>query len=582
MKNILFSAFMAIYFVFASCVAAQVTIGSGTVPSEIALLELISQDNNPPSGLRLPQLTNVRIQALTSTINQLSDEEKKRANGLLVFNTDINCMMMWNGDSFKSFCGDLAPAEMTLDCSKAKVFPNIGISPFTPSGYQQGKALEGTTYYIEIPVTVTAVGSYDIAAVTRNGYSFQADGHALDVGDQIMRLAGAGTPIHGEPSNYFDELSVRFNQKTVSTCTLPQIPVTSSGNKATFTADCATVSVNGIYSVNTNVTASNSITMNVDVSDPGDYSFLATAGDMSFSRMGKWDGIGKQSVTLLSSGKPTTAGRIPVVINGNSAGGDVVCHDTIPVAYRAIKVAGVGSANTMYHPGGGALDRAATRILTAPGNFSLSGKFPTQGITVTGITNSHIEDALNTNPDILVIGYNCIPSADQSRLLKDYIENEKGVVFLFTQSNPSAIAEAINIICGSSISVNGDGAGGAVFKLLDVDHAILNGPFGDIRQKYWGEDAGTTAHVSAIPDGAIALGDQNTIFVYGNGLLWAGDGGFLSDDEGDNTSKIYYPCKMNADGYPVVNTSFKEPVYNSVLYANAIAWAIEYVMKSRQ
>jgi len=564
--------------------SGQVTIGDGETPLDVSVLEVISKDSSQPKGLRLPQLNESEVDILASYINQLPDAEKVRSNGMMIFNTSISCTMVWNGKEFKSLCGDVAPAEMTPDCSSLRIFPNNGAPGYTPIDYQQGTPIDGATSYVSLPVTVTKSGTYKVVATTGNGYSFSTDGTFLDVGSYILKLAGAGTPIMGNDSpQYYDQITLNINGEDITTdcnpATLPQIPVAPAIGKASFTIECASSTVNGTYIINTNLGSSNTITVQVNVTSPGFYSFVAEAGGMKFTRSGEWGAgvTGPQTVTLLSSGIPTQAGSIPITITGETSSGDVTCNKNITVSYRAIKIAGFGSG--VYQPGSTSTTYSSRAIPTAAVNFGTSGTFPTQGVSIYNGAASRIATVVNAqNPDIIVIGYNYHTTTADNAALVSFL-NSGGVVLAFTQDSPAADAAMINAICGSSITVTSRGGPGVVYQLTNEDNTILNGPFGDIRNGYWGEDYGTTSHVSAIPAGAVSLAADNTAIMYNN-FVWAGDGGFLAG-EAANTSSTIWPCQITSAGVPILKTQFSQPAANSIFYANALAWAIDYVQRNK-
>ena len=81
---------------------AQVTIGSANLPSEMALLNLDA--SIIPKALHLPRLTEVWRDGLITSDSSPADKE--RAVGLMIFNTDIQCLEFWNGETWISLCGD--------------------------------------------------------------------------------------------------------------------------------------------------------------------------------------------------------------------------------------------------------------------------------------------------------------------------------------------------------------------------------------------------------------------------------------------------------------------------------------------
>jgi len=108
-----YSIILLLFFVFP--VKAQVTIGSQDPPKPFSVLELIAKEKD--RGLRLPQLTTLEREALNS---QLTGNDE--AKGLVVFDTDLNCLEFWNGTEWISMCSDAS-----VDCSST-VFPALNAS----------------------------------------------------------------------------------------------------------------------------------------------------------------------------------------------------------------------------------------------------------------------------------------------------------------------------------------------------------------------------------------------------------------------------------------------------------------------
>jgi len=106
-----YSVILSFILFFSSPLKAQVAIGSQNPPHSFSVLELIAKEKT--GGLRLPQLKTSEREALNS---QLTGNDK--AKGLVVFDTDLNCMELWNGSEWISMCSDVLPA----DCSST-VFP---------------------------------------------------------------------------------------------------------------------------------------------------------------------------------------------------------------------------------------------------------------------------------------------------------------------------------------------------------------------------------------------------------------------------------------------------------------------------
>jgi len=70
---------------------AQVNIGSIDLPHPFSILELTTITKE--GELRLPQLKTSEREALSSKLTGNDD-----AKGLVVYDTDLNCLEFWNGN----------------------------------------------------------------------------------------------------------------------------------------------------------------------------------------------------------------------------------------------------------------------------------------------------------------------------------------------------------------------------------------------------------------------------------------------------------------------------------------------------
>ena len=94
----------AMVFFISFGVNAQVTIGAGVAPQSFSVLELVSNSG----GLRLPQLTTAQRDALSGTFGE-SNADAALALGLVIYNTDFNCLELWNGIQWVSMCSGETP-----------------------------------------------------------------------------------------------------------------------------------------------------------------------------------------------------------------------------------------------------------------------------------------------------------------------------------------------------------------------------------------------------------------------------------------------------------------------------------------
>ncbi len=142
--------------------------------------------------------------------------------------------------------------------------------------------------------------------------------------------------------------------------------------------------------------------------------------------------------------------------------------------------------------------------------------------------------------------------------------------------------------------------------LENVEDPVLKGPFGDVRGQYWGAHYHTAGiKTSLISDQVIPLSfgkeqsasnsrghnDYTTIFRHKTkNLIWIGCDGFAASympAYQQRTTHGFGPVYMEQSFYkPAARTNWKEQgatsptvptvsVYNSIVLANAVAWALD-------
>jgi len=109
---------------FALPVKAQVTIGAQQAPHSYSLLELIATQK--AGGLRLPVLSNHDRDALNLT------SDSTEASGLVIFNTDMDCIEFWAGGTWTDLCsGGAMPVDKVMN---PVVLANLSFGSGTISG----------------------------------------------------------------------------------------------------------------------------------------------------------------------------------------------------------------------------------------------------------------------------------------------------------------------------------------------------------------------------------------------------------------------------------------------------------------
>nr|WP_314493805.1 hypothetical protein [uncultured Chryseobacterium sp.] len=570
---------------------SQTTNGSvginTTSPNQNSVLDVVSNNNN--KGVLIPRLTTAQRDAIT--VNTAVDD------GLTIYNTEEDCFNYWSSAEtrWKSICGRLGKAAYTYNCS----------SDVTVNGtYIKGKILDASNY-LTITVTVTKPGTYDISATSGNGYNFHADGTFLTAGTFTVNLTGSGTPTNtasGCPT-CGNTISIT-NDGVAQTCS-PPVRVTVLDNAGTYTVSCGSATVNGVYTKGNALTASNTITLPVNVSVLGSYSISTNTVDgISFSVSGTFTSTGNQNVTLSGTGNPTSTADKVMTVTSNSLDGTSTCNVNVVMTIPVKKVLHIG-AETVY--GYSAFTGPSRSLMNSSTNFgtAVTSRVKSGGYTHTSLgatpSSATLLTALNSKPDIVIMGFPYAPDAVSAGYIANYLNN-KGVVIAFVD-NAAASQNLIRAIYSDPAisAVNGSGAG-SVYSLSNTNDPVLNGPFGDVRGKNWGEDASATINLSGLTNGFISysfaqpINDATTrtgiTGLRHNSLhfIWFGDGGFLSNENANGnqyTSNTIEPFVAPSSGgyFPVEKSVYGSAgngyaagsmqVQNSIIFANALAWAIK-------
>ena len=233
-------------------------------------------------------------------------------------------------------------------------------------------------------------------------------------------------------------------------------------------------------------------------------------------------------------------------------------------------------------------------------NFGIdeTSKVYSRGFNVTSYTaNNSITQTNINNADIVVVVYNYTLSSAGCQVLADYVLN--GGVLLFMSENNTNYVQADlfrRIFPGSSITISDNNI--VNNKLLqlssNINDAIINGPFGDLRGLYVGTDAGGDRRVnhSSMPAGSFTLyadytdygrsgaatyHDQSAILRLNDyPMIHICDGGFFhSNNAGSTTGSPF----VLSDGKPFAKSygndaGFRQPAHNAALFGNMMVWAI--------
>lgn len=465
------------------------------------------------------------------------------------------------------------PIMYTVDCSKAIV---AGV-------YKQDEAMTASNI-VTIKANVQATGETTIRTNTVGGIYFTSGPLSFDkLGDRDVVLTAVGTPT--TPGAHTFTLDAALGM--VATCAFD---ITVTGQPVAYGLNCSTLVVNGTYAPNITMNTTNTMVLNVNVQYPGAYTISTnTVNGVTFSASGIFTLTGTQDVTLQASGTGLVGGTHRFTITSNSSLGGNTCNKNVEFIYRKINVLGLGSGT--YQPGTASNTQSSRAILQSPANFGPIGKVQVDGITiVNGGTNqgSSLKNLINLNDiDVIVIAYNYLPAAASIAILEDFVKNKKGVLVHSQENDATGARNLINAIANStSTTVSGTGTT-YINPILNMDNVLLNGPFGDIRGKASGSDVNNSYYVTGYSNEYTSFSHQqgnasrswlikhNTL-----GYVYIGDSGWTSGDA-TNSSTTIWPAAMTAGGLPISKAyNGGTLVYNSILYANIMTWAIQYVQEN--
>lgn len=417
--------------------------------------------------------------------------------------------------------------------------------------------------------------------------------------------------------------------------------------QSNFSLICNTGYAHGTYRKGVALNSGNYIEIDVDVIEPGTWEITSnTVDNLSFNASGEFTTSGVQKLIVPGKGTPTTYEIKPIYLTVKSETQTSTCKVDVRMILPKRTVLGMGSGSWAID-----YDKAdgLGKFFQDSKNFGPNGRFKSDEIKLlTNLSNSSISVAnlkpyvegtaagLNGKPvDIMIATYNSnFNTDDVADYLIDYIK--KGGVFILFNEHMSREGDAVRLL--QKLYPQGDGkgkkvnavynydrsvAGGFVYQVPTdpnlKDDTILDGPFGNVRGKYIGEDNGYVDAVIRMPldemdwwipaiehsdyKGAKRSGaiynepgeasytvENNANFPEGifafkakrYNLFYCGDGGVASapSTAAEQTHNQQKPFMVNSNNYPIPKQNYgvgstKREVYNSAFVGNIIAWAVE-------
>ena len=273
--------------------SAQVTIGSSNPPSSFSLLYLDAAAENQRKGLHNARLTTAQRDALVTpdSIQTVQD----LAVGLLLFNTDNNCLEFWNGSRWISLCenalfdpcaGDFLKSfnnifqcdlNPTIDSLTARIraagsrgdirwyenekggAPLSGDTELQQGGYYLGGCADGTRILVPVIIQGCYTGIYswfDLAKIGAVG-GYPLDGHFILMnnldkdsdgypghpsGTAIFQNAGVTGGYTGWDAEGWIRIGGYEDAKTVGADPATGMPILIGGFTGTFDGNGNTIS----------------------------------------------------------------------------------------------------------------------------------------------------------------------------------------------------------------------------------------------------------------------------------------------------------------------------------------------------
>lgn len=329
--------------------------------------------------------------------------------------------------------------------------------------------------------------------------------------------------------------------------------------------------------------------------------------------------VGSGTLNISSKGEPFT-----LTIKTNSSSGQTHPITIKPVG-RKLRVLVLGNQET-YGYNIAIPNVGSNKVIKSANNFGpydysvvkveelelINANMPTEDPnSTTGLTKLR-SWLTGTEPvDILYITYSVSIQSTLAGIIANYLNNN-GVVICFYDGLGGSLPNIMNACFGvSNITQLSQAPVGGVFRLNGnpddpadsyLTDPVLNGPFGDLRNKQWGEHATSATTLSNLP--------VNDIVVYSTGmplngtsvpadreklvtgfrhktknLIFFGDGGFVASGSNGQpylvNSATDYPLNWDTSTmYPIPYPGYgannaKMPVYNTQVLCNTISWAIK-------
>ena len=189
--------------------------------------------------------------------------------------------------------------------------------------YQAGQPTSASNTAI-FDVVVTTPGSYSITTTAVNGVTFSGSGTFANTNPQTVTLTASGTATAAGSFGYTPTgLASACNFSITYTAAAPPAVFTLQGAPGA----CTGATVAGVYTAGSPLTASNTVTINANVTTAGSYTISSTTvNGITFTASGVFAATGIQPIVLRATGNtPVAAGTNSFSIGTASCTFSVTC-----------------------------------------------------------------------------------------------------------------------------------------------------------------------------------------------------------------------------------------------------------------
>ena len=331
--------------------------------------------------------------------------------------------------------------------------PNACTTPLVSGIYKQGVAMDATNTVV-VTVDVTTIGTYVIATASINGVTFSGSGTFVVTGSQAVVLTGNGTPTQAGSFTY---------KPGSNGCTFPLVVTSGSTvTDAVGTLDCAAATLAGTYTQGILLTASNTVTIPVNVTTAGTYSINSSVvNGVTFSGSGNL-ALGNQTIVLTGNGLPTNSGAVSfsITLGTSNCSFPITFIAGTPPAEGTLDCASATVDGTYTQ--GVALD--ASNTITIDVNVTLAGPYAITTTQINGVSFSGSGTLALGNQTIVLTGSGT--------------PNSSGTFAMPVGLGTSSCSVDIDFIAGSTDFLKCSINGGPIINFSSLSGSLVPGNFG--------------------------------------------------------------------------------------------------------